>query len=414
MGSHSSSDKVTNTGRRHIIGALGASILAGGASQAVAQSLGFPAPPAGLGKRPYPNLLRPLSDKKRKFGYAIVGLGKYAVNQILPAFAECEHARLAALVSGDIEKARRLGNHYGIEESHLYTYDNFDKIAQDPDVDAVYIILPNSLHADFTIRSFRAGKHVMCEKPMALNAEECQRMIDAGKKAGKELMIGYRCHFDPITHKAVALARSGVIGTPQIITTDNGDNTDPTDPTYQWRLTRSLSGGGALMDLGIYGINGSRYMLNEDPVEVQATIMPPTDPMFRQIDETIVWIMRYRSGAVAHGSASFNVNAMSRFNLQGTKGSMRMDPATSYWCNTVSLCKTGDTQTWSTPMFTINELNQFSAQLDHLPISIANGTRVAATGEEGMQDVRLIQAIYKAAHSGRPVSTDWGDWRKTI
>ncbi|MBA5726962.1 Gfo/Idh/MocA family protein [Bombella mellum] len=414
MSSHSPSHKPVNAGRRHVLGALGASILAGGAGKAVAQSLGFPAPPAGLGQRPYPNLLRPLNDGPRKFGYAIVGLGKYAVNQILPAFAECEYAKVTALVSGDLDKARRLGQHYGIDESHLYTYDNFDKIAQDPEVDAVYIILPNSLHADFTERAFRAGKHVLCEKPMAVTVEECQRMIAAGKKAGKKLMIGYRCHFDPVTQKAIELARSS-IGKPQIITTDNGDNTDPTDPTYQWRLTRSLSGGGALMDLGIYGVNGSRYMLNEDPIEVQATIMPPSDPMFREIDETIVWIMKYRSGAVAHGSASFNVNAMSRFNLQGTDASLRMDPATSYWCNSVSHCTSGDTHTWSTPMFTIPALNQFSAQLDHLAISVANNTPLAATGEEGMQDVRLIQAMYQSANSGsRPVSTDWGDWRKTI
>lgn len=401
--------------RRGVIGALGASLLAGGAHNAMAQSMGFSAPPSGLGGRPYPNLLRPTATGPRKFGYAIVGLGKYAINQILPAFEECQHARLTALVSGDMTKARRVGKQYGIKESHLYSYDNFDKIAQNPDVDAVYIILPNALHADFTVRAFRAGKHVMCEKPMATSVEDCQRMIDAGKRAKKELMIGYRCHFDPITHKAISLARSGAIGKPQIITTDNNDmGADTTDPTTHWRLTRDLSGGGSLMDLGIYGVNGSRYMMDEDPIEVRAMIAPNSNPVFKQVEDIITWMMRYRSGGVAHGSSSFSTNAVTRFCLQGDKGSLLLDPATSYWSNRVNLCKSGDIHTWSTPMFTIDGLNQFSAQLDHLPECITKGKRVAATGEEGMQDVRLLLAIYKSAHTSRPVATDWSDWRKTI
>ncbi|MXV43514.1 Gfo/Idh/MocA family oxidoreductase [Saccharibacter sp. 17.LH.SD] len=393
----------------------GATLMANGAGEGAAQSMGFPPPPAGLGGRPFPNVLRPLATGPRKFGYAIVGLGKYAINQILPAFAECQHARLVALVSGDQEKARRLGSQYGLEESNLYSYENFDQIAKNPDVDAVYIILPNALHADFAVRAFKAGKHVMCEKPMATSVEDCQRMIDAAKHAKKELMVGYRCHFDPITNKTISLARSGAIGKPQIVTTDNNDlGADTTDPTTHWRLTRALSGGGSLMDLGIYGVNGARYLMDEDPVEVRAMIVPNPSPRFSQVEDTITWMMRYRSGGVAHGSSSFTTHAVTRFCLQGEKGSLLLDPATSYWSNRVNLIKTGDIHTWSTPMFTIEALNQFSAQLDHLPISLEKGTRVAATGEEGMQDVRLIQAIYESAHTGRPVATDWSDWRKTI
>ncbi|MXV35886.1 MULTISPECIES: Gfo/Idh/MocA family protein [unclassified Saccharibacter] len=416
MNARSPKDAPKNATRRGVVGALGASLLAGSATKAMAQpSMGFAPPPSGLGGRPFPNLLRPLANGPRKFGYAVVGLGKYAINQILPAFAECQHARLTALVSGDATKARRIGKQYGISESNLYSYSDFDKIAQNPDVDAVYIILPNALHADFAVRAFRAGKHVMCEKPMATSVEDCQRMIDAGKRANKELMIGYRCHFDPITNKAISLARSGAIGKPQIITTDNNDlGADTTDPTTHWRLTRALSGGGSLMDLGIYGVNGSRYMMNDDPIEVRAMIAPNSSPVFSQVEDIITWQFRYRSGAIAHGSSSFTTYSTTRFCLQGDKGTLLMDPATSYWSNRVSLCKSGDIETWSTPMFTIDALNQFSAQLDHLPISIAKGTRVLATGEEGMQDVRLLQAIYKAAHTGRPVATDWSDWRKKV
>ncbi|MDF7674706.1 Gfo/Idh/MocA family oxidoreductase [Acetobacteraceae bacterium ESL0709] len=357
--------------------------------------------------RPYPNKTRPLASGPRKFGYAIVGLGGYAVNQILPAFADCQHARLAALVSGSQEKMRRLGKQYGIEENHLYSYEDYDRIAEDPDIDAVYIILPNSLHAEFTIRAFEAGKHVLCEKPMAVTLEECQRMIAAGKKAGKELMIGYRCHFDPLTHKAMAIARGHDLGALRMLKTTISHMLDPADPLGQWRLNAKLSGGGSLMDIGIYGINASRYLLNDEPVEVRASFAPKEKSLFKEVESTILWTMFYRSGVISEGSSSYDACMTSHFSLIGEKAFLDLDPATSYWANKVSLRQSGYTQTWSASMFDIEKLNQFSAQLDYLPISIAKGKLETATAEEGMQDIRLIQAIYESARSGRAVATDW-------
>lgn len=413
---------VSRTGkmtRRGILGAFGATALTAGIGRAVAADTpnrqGFiDTPPSGLGARPHPDLLRPLGKNMQPLRYAIIGLGKYAINQILPAFAECQHSKVTALVSGSPEKARRIARQYDVGQDHLYTYDNFDKIVHDPEVDAVYIILPNGLHCDMAKRAFAAGKHVMCEKPMAISVEQCQQMIDAGKKAGKYLMIGYRCHFDPLTQKAISLLQEGAIGTRQIVTTDNSDINDPRhDIAQTWRFTPSLSGGGSLMDLGIYGVNGTRYLLDEDPVEIRAFIAPNKDPIFKNIEDTMAWIFSYKSGAVAHGSSSFTVNSATSFRVQGSKANLVMDPATSYWANRVNLRDSGDTHTWSTPMFTIPSLNQFSAQLDYLATCVASQTPpVRASGEEGMQDVRLIMAMYDSARNNKPVSTDWSDWRK--
>lgn len=415
MTAHSSSGTPPTATRRTVLGALGAGLVAGGVGKAFAAE--FPAPPSGLGARPYPDLLRPLAKGRRKFGYAIVGLGKYAINQILPAFAECQYAKVTALVSGDPAKAQRIADQYDIGKDHIYTYENFDKIAQDPEVDAVYIILPNGLHCEMTVRAFKAGKHVLCEKPMAVSVGECQQMIEAGKRAHRYLMIGYRCHFDPLTQKAVKLLNDGAVGDRQIVTTDNSDINDPRhDIAQTWRFTRALSGGGSLMDLGIYGVNGTRYLLDEDPVQVRAVIVPNKDPIFAHIEDTIVWTFLYKSGAVAHGSSSFTVNAASAFRVQGNKANLVMDPATSYWANRVNLCTSGDVHSWSTPMFTIPALNQFSAQLDYLAVCVAKGQPpVRASGEEGLQDVRLIMAMYESAHTGQPVDTaQWADWRKTL
>ncbi|MBR0558834.1 Gfo/Idh/MocA family protein [Neokomagataea anthophila] len=399
----------THTSRRTLLSIGSLAAVGSLANTALAQS--FTAPPNHLTGRPYPTPIRPLPEGKRTFGYAIVGLGKYALNQILPAFAECQHARLEALVSGDRNKALKVAQQYNLNEDSIYSYENFDNIIHNPKIDAVYIILPNALHADFTIRAFRAGKHVMCEKPMATTIEDAQRMIDAGKRANKQLMIGYRCHYDPLNRQAVSVIRNGRLGTPKILTTDNTDILDFQDPSAQWRVTKALSGGGSLMDIGIYGINASRYLLNEDPIEVMAMTVPPKNPNFGDVEDRITWLMRYRSGAMVHGSSSFSTAATTRFGLQGDKANLTMDPATGYYGNRVELHETDETEVWTPRMFTIPQLNQFSAQLDHLPEAIQKKAPITSTGEEGLQDLKIIQAIYKAAETQKPVSTDWGNWR---
>ncbi|AEI37445.1 MAG: Gfo/Idh/MocA family oxidoreductase [Zymomonas mobilis subsp. pomaceae] len=393
------------------MGLAAAGALASGLSASKAQAAlppevnQVPLTPAG---RPIPYAIRPMPEDRR-FGYAIVGLGKYALNQILPGFAGCQHSRIEALVSGNAGKAKMVAAEYGVDPRKIYNYDNFDKIANDPKIDAVYIILPNSLHAEFAVRAFKAGKHVMCEKPMATSVADCQRMIAAGKAANKKLMIGYRCHYDPMNRAAVQLIRDNQLGKLGMVTTDNSDVMDPNDPAQQWRLRHALAGGGSMMDIGIYGLNGTRYLLGEEPIEVRATIYSdPNDDRFREVEDRIMWQMRFRSGALAHGASSYSTTTTSRFSVQGDKAVLLMDPATGYYQNLISVQTPGHANQSMMPQFIMPANNQFSAQLDHLAEAVLNNTAVRSPGEEGMQDVRLIMAFYEAARTGRPVNTDWG------
>src|SRR5947207_9358270 len=184
-----------------------------------------------------------------KLGWAIVGLGNLAIHEILPAFAKCEKSKVTALVSGHPDKANKLAQQYGVNPKNIYNYQNYDSIKDNPEVDIIYIVLPNGMHAEYTIRGLQAGKHVLSEKPMANSPEECQQMIDAGKKANRKLMVAYRCHYEPFNQEAIRLARSKELGALKVITADMGFNIG--DPT-QWRLNKKLAGGGCLMDIGIY------------------------------------------------------------------------------------------------------------------------------------------------------------------
>ncbi|TPW35600.1 Gfo/Idh/MocA family protein [Oecophyllibacter saccharovorans] len=411
-----SQNSATGTGvsRRHVLGGMGGALIAGVGGELVASGSAKAAAPE---LRTHRDGGQTQPKDQRKFGYAIVGLGNYALHQILPAFAECRYARLTALVSGDPAKARRIGAEYGIGPGHIYSYENFDSIARDPEVDAVYILLPTALHSAMTVRAFKAGKHVLCETPMATSVGDCQLMLAASKRARKYLMLGYRCHFDPLTLKAVAMLNGGAVGARQVVTTDNSDiNVPLSEVAHSWRFDRSLSGGGSLINLGLYGVNGTRYLLDEDPVQVQACILPNKNPLFSSVEDTVAWTLLYKSGAVAHGSSSYTIKDASTFRVLGDKGGLLMDPATSYWANRVSLISGDATQSWGTPQFTLPALNQFSAELDYLAECVARQQPpVRASGQEGLQDMRLITAMYESAHTGQPVNTSqWADWRKSL
>jgi glucose-fructose oxidoreductase len=260
----------------------------------------------------------------RKFGYAVVGLGSYAVNQIMPRFAGCEHSKLVALVSGTHAKLEKYGEQYGIPKTHRYSYADYDAIARNPDIDAVYIILPNSMHAEYSIRASKAGKHVMCEKPMAVSAAECEAMIAAAKRANRKLMIGYRCHFEQYNLHCVSRIKSGVFGPIRLITAETGFNAAPN----QWRLDRPLSGGGSMMDIGIYSLNAARYLAGEEPVSLVATESTDrNDPRFKNVEDRIDFQLLFPSGAIANCVSSYSSNH-NAFRATGTKGWIGMEPAT--------------------------------------------------------------------------------------
>lgn len=193
-----------------------------------------------------------------RLGWAIVGLGDFACTQILPAFAACARSKVTALVSGDLAKAQQVARQYGVPEAGVYTYDTFDQLRDNPTVDVVYIILPNALHSEYTIRAAQADKHVFCEKPMAPTSTECEAMIAACEGAGRTLGVAYRAHFEAHNVEAHRLLREGAIGDLKLIVADHARILDPAKKHDQWRTRRDLAGGGSLVDIGIYSLNAAR------------------------------------------------------------------------------------------------------------------------------------------------------------
>jgi glucose-fructose oxidoreductase len=351
---------------------------------------------AGLATVGLPRMSR-AAEPGRRFGYAVVGLGSYATRQIMPAFASCDHARLVALVSGTPAKLDQYGAEYGIPPTHRYSYAQFDKIRDNPDIDAVYVILPNSMHAEYTIRAAAAGKHVMCEKPMAVSVAEGEAMIAACRRAGRKLMIGYRSRFEPYNRLAIELARGGHVGRTRIITAEHGFSAQPN----QWRLDRALSGGGSLMDIGIYSLNAARYLTGEEPVEVSAVeATDRSDPRFRTVEDRISFLLRFPSGAEATCVSSYGSNH-NRYRVVGTEGWIDMEPATSYNAQTMRIFKDGAVTPRVLPK---PRKSQFAGQLDHLAECVAANTQPIVAGEEGLADLRIMAAIYRSAAERKHVS----------
>ena len=335
----------------------------------------------------------------RKLGYAIVGLGQYGLRTILPQFANCTHSRVTALVSGDRDKALATAKQYGVPESSVYSYTDFDRIRDNPDVDIVYVVLPNSMHAEYTIRAARAGKHVMCEKPMAVSVAECEAMIAACKTAGRKLMIGYRIHFEPFNLEAMRLARTGAAGKIRYVRSEHGFvQRDPS----KWRLKRALAGGGSLMDMGVYSLQAARYMTGEEPVAVTARESTDRrDPRFHEVEDIIDWTLEFPSGAIAGCQSMYSAN-QNHILLMGDAGRIELEPATRYDGNHMWTGKDGREREITNPPPGPGK-TQFAGQLDHLSQCILDNREPIVSGAEGLRDMRIVEAIYRSAREGRTV-----------
>ncbi|QDT15814.1 Gfo/Idh/MocA family protein [Alienimonas californiensis] len=361
-------------------------------------------PPAKLTGRPLPDLLQPLPlPPGERIGFALVGLGAYALNQIAPNLANTRGCKLAAVVSGNAEKAGRVAAAYGLGKEHVYSYDDFDRIADDPAVDVVYIILPNAFHREWTERAFAAGKHVLCEKPMAGTPADCEAMIAAGERAGKKLMIGYRAQFDPYNLEAIKAVRGGdgtdgEIGVPRIVVSDHGRILDLAVTRDQWRAKKELACGGSLYDIGIYSVNGARYLLGEEPTETTARYLPRSDRPQVTVEEGVEWQMTFPSGAVASCTSSYRVAGNKRIHVQGAEGEVTLDPATDYYIRNLKI-QSGD----KTRDVEIPQANQFAAMLDEMATAVRENRDPKTPGAEGLRDVRIMTAIYKAAETGEAV-----------
>lgn len=333
-------------------------------------------------------------------GFAIVGLGGYALNQMMPRFARAERAHIAAIVSGNPDKLRHVGDAYGVPNDARHSYDAFEKIADDKRIDAVYIVLPTGLHAEWAIRGFAAGKHVLCEKPMALSSVDCERMIAAARKAKRKLMIAYRSHFEPYNLEAMRLLKQQAIGTVRLVRTEQSYRMGPTSPRENWRTNRALAGGGPLEDLGIYGLQSALYLTGEMPERISASAFRPVgDPRFSEIFAHVSSQWLFPSGAVAQLATSYDSAGTNFAEVRGTDGALIMNPATSYAGQKMRI--EGPESRELTPG---NPDVQFARQLDHFADAIRDNTAIRTPGEMGLRDLRLIEAIYASAQSGLTVN----------
>jgi glucose-fructose oxidoreductase len=331
----------------------------------------------------------------RQPGWAIVGLGSLAVNQILPAFAKCETSKVTALVSGSPEKAQKLAARYGVAGKNIYSYANYDAMRDNPDIDIVYVVLPNSMHAEYTVRAARAGKHVLCEKPMANTPAECQQMIEASRQAQRKLMVAYRVRYEPYNQALIKVVRDKEFGPLKVVLSDHGFNIR--DPN-QWRLKRAMAGGGSLMDIGIYSLNAARYVTGEEPIEVNAMeYTTPNDPRFAEVEETITFQLRFPSGVLAQCSSSYGA-PFNRIRVVGTDGWAELEPATSYGGLRM---RAGTYTKVEERMHRV--VDHFAKQMDHLSQCVIDNTEPLTSGEEGLKDLTVMMAIYEAAKSGKAI-----------
>ena len=342
-----------------------------------------------------PNLNKGFTETK-KLGVALVGLGNYSNLQLAPALLETQSCKLTGIVTGSPDKIPIWMQKYNIPKQNVYNYQNFDSLKDNPDIDIVYIVLPNSMHAEYTIRAAKAGKHVICEKPMALNAVECEQMIKACKAAKVQLSIGYRLYFEPHHIEMRRLGSEKVHGQIKIIESGLGYNM--ADPT-SWRLNKDLGGGGAIMDLGVYCISGVRRTLSELPTVVNAQGFNTNKNLFKGIYEMMMFQMQFPSGAVSNSTTTYTA-FMDR--LYATTGSKTFGLQPSFTARGASGMTTTDVKV----SFTAPKFQQIK-QMDAFADNILNKTQPYASGEEGLIDMKIIDAVKRSADMGKAVAMAW-------
>ncbi len=332
------------------------------------------------------------AEREKTLGFALCGLGSLSTNQIAPALQKTRNCRLAGIITGTPAKAEKWRAQYNIPEKNIYQYETMHRLADNPDIDVVYVVTPNALHAEHTLKAARAGKHVLSEKPMEVSVQKCQLMIDACKEAGRKLAVGYRCQFEPHHLECMRLAREKVFGDVKIIEAGFGFRIG--DPT-QWRLKHGLAGGGALMDVGIYALQATRYLTGEEPISVSA-METKTDPVkFKEVDESIVWQLKFPGGILAYCSTTYLVNGINRYTAYAEKGWFGLDPAYSY---SGIRGRRSDGKEISA-----EEIDQFAAEMDNFAHCILTNTASKVSGEEGLRDIRILMAVYESIKTGQPV-----------
>lgn len=329
------------------------------------------------------------NQNKKKLGVALVGLGTYSTNELAPSLQETEHCYLAAVVTGSPEKEKVWAAKYGIAKENIYNYENFDAIAKNDSVDIVYVVLPNSMHADFCIRAAKAGKHVICEKPMAISVTECDAIIEACKTAGVKLSVGYRLHSEPYTQEIKRFVREETFGKIQYVSADAAyySKTNPD----QWRLNKALSGGGALVNMGVYAIQSAIYGTGLNPSTVKAQEFSTRPEYFKDTDETITAQFEFSNGALGNIMTSHNSN-INRLFATGEKGWFELNPANNYGPLKGRTSKGDEIK--------FPHERQQKLQMDDFSKHILFDTPNVAPGEMGKRDMIIVEAIYQSIREG--------------
>ena len=339
------------------------------------------------------------SREDKKLGIALVGLGSYSTGQLAPGLVDAEHCYLAGIVTGTPSKEKLWMEKYDIPEANIYNYENFDEIAKNDAIDIVYVVLPNSMHAEFCIRAAKAGKHVICEKPMAVSVAECDSIIDACNKAGVKLGVGYRMQSDPYTNEIKRLVREQPYGNVHYVSSDAGyisrGNPD------QWRLNHALSGGGALMNMGVYSIQSNIYGVGANPISVAAQEFSTRPDYFKDTDETITAQMKFPSGATGNLFTSHNANA-NRLFVSFEKGWAELNPCHSY--------KIFPGRTSDGKEIKFEHKSQQMLQMDDFAKHVKTGSPNIAPGEMGKRDMIIVEAIYQSIREGgKTIPLDLGN-----
>ncbi len=406
------SDTTLNCDRRHFIMTAGAGVIGASFFSGITMDAAGQMPASDTTHINFPPLNQPSEKKEnpppaplgpgKKLGFALVGLGNLTLHQLMPAFGNCKYAKPVALVSGDPVKAALVASQYGIDKNSIYNYQNYDNIKNNKEIDIVYVVLPNSMHEEFTIRAAKAGKHVLCEKPMADSSQAAQRMIDACRDANRKLMIAYRIQYEPQNRMAMQWTRTNKYGKVRLIEMYNGQNIG--DPS-QWRLKKALAGGGSLPDIGVYCINTARFLLGEEPDWVMGnTHSTPGDNRFTEVEESALFQMHFPGGTLVNAACCYGAHESRRYRCLADNGAwFGMDPAFPYKGLKLELAEVKDGKEWKQNL-SIEQRDQFALEMDHMAQCVMYDRKPFTPGEEGMQDHKIMEAIYQSAKEGKRVT----------
>ncbi len=329
--------------------------------------------------------------QKKRLGVALVGLGYYSKDLLAPALQLTKHCYLAGVVTGTPAKAESWKSQFNIPDKNIYNYQNFDQVANNPDIDVIYIVLPPSMHAEYAVRAANAGKHVWCEKPMAMTVSECQRMITAASQNKVKLAIGYRMQHEPNTQRVIQFRKEKKYGKVISVEARAGYFDGRTN---HWKQIKKL-GGGSMYDMGVYPLNAARYATGLEPIAVTARQSTTRPEIYKEVDETMTFELEFPGGVIGKCETSFG-KGMNELITKFEKGHYTLAPFQAYsGINGV----TSD----GIQLNAVIE-NQQAKQMDDDALSIMNNTPLLVPGEEGLKDIRVVEKVYQSVAENRKVS----------